>query len=313
NGSMEFDQKSLEPTYRFRYGIPGSSFALELAERLGIAKGILTQARSQLGDEKTKLERLIADLERQSQQYAAQLQDVSLQRDQLQSLVKVYEEKMTMLKKEMTTIKRKAVDEARELVKQAKSTIERSVKEIRESAANKEIVKSARENIRELDVTFRELSVGESENPSDVLTVGDRVKIRGSNETGEILEIHGSLATVLRGNARIKVNGHDLVKQSGAQEVNQAYDPGNGRIAEAKNEIDLRGFMGDEAIQQVQQFLDNAYAAGLHRVDIIHGKGTGALRKRITEFLKSYPKVKSFRLGEWNEGGTGVTVVEFLD
>jgi len=79
---------------------------------------------------------------------------------------------------------------------------------------------------------------------------------------------------------------------------------------EAANEIDLRGLFGDEAITQVQTFLDNAYAAGLHRVDIIHGKGTGALRKRISEFVKMYPHVKTFRLGEWNEGGTGVTVVE---
>ena len=72
----------------------------------------------------------------------------------------------------------------------------------------------------------------------------------------------------------------------------------------------MRGLLGDEAIAQVQTFLDNAYAAGLHRVDIIHGKGTGALRKRISEFVKTYPHVKAFRLGEWNEGGTGVTVVE---
>ena len=79
---------------------------------------------------------------------------------------------------------------------------------------------------------------------------------------------------------------------------------------EAANEIDLRGLLGDEAIVQVQTFLDNAYAAGLHRVDIIHGKGTGALRKRISEFVQTYPHVKGFRLGEWNEGGTGVTVVE---
>jgi len=79
---------------------------------------------------------------------------------------------------------------------------------------------------------------------------------------------------------------------------------------EGKTEIDLRGMFGDEAIAQVERFLDDAIVAGLHRVDIIHGKGTGALRKRITEFLKTYPHIKAFRLGEWNEGGAGVTVVE---
>ena len=102
----------------------------------------------------------------------------------------------------------------------------------------------------------------------------------------------------------------NLVKQEGSQSPGYPIPRSDLPQIEAKNEIDLRGLYGDEAISQVEQFIDNAFVSGLHRVDIIHGKGTGALRKRVTEFLKTCPHVKSFRLGEWNEGSTGVTVVE---
>ena len=119
-------------------------------------------------------------------------------------------------------------------------------------------------------------------------------------------------AMVTWGNAKMRVSLRNLVKQ--LQELPASYAVPRSDLPEivAKNEIDLRGMMGDEAVTQVQLFLDNAFVSGLHRVDIIHGKGTGALRKRVTEFLKTCPHVKSFRLGEWNEGGTGVTVVEIL-
>lgn len=312
NGSMEFDQETLRPTYRFRFGIPGSSFALELAERLGIDKTILDNARKELGEGKAKLESLIADLEKQSQLLSGQLNDAAHERDRLQSLVGAYDQKMAELKKELAAIKRKAVEEARQLVQDARATIEHTVKEIRENAATKEIVKSAKEGMRNLAGRFEEMTAGLSEHEELRLAVGDTVKIKGANEIGEIVELQGNSAFVLRGQTRIKANVLDLVKQQKPERSDFAYSSPV-EIQGVKNEIDLRGLMGDEAINEVERFLDNAYVAGLGRVDIIHGKGTGALRKRIGDFLKEYPKAKSFRLGEWNEGGTGVTVVELKE
>ncbi|MBI3788272.1 MAG: Smr/MutS family protein, partial [Ignavibacteriales bacterium] len=126
-------------------------------------------------------------------------------------------------------------------------------------------------------------------------------------------EIRGDMANVLWGNAKLKVKLSDLKKER-AKRASETYSSqGSTYSLEGKNEVDLRGLLGEEAVSTVQHFLDNAVVAGLHRVDIIHGKGTGALRKRIAEFLKTYPHIKSFRLGEWNEGGTGVTVVELSD
>jgi len=136
NASMEFDQESLIPTYRFRSGIPGSSYAFELAERLGISHAILDRARTQLGDEKTKLESLLLELERQAQEYQRQLHQTAKEKQHLESMVLSYEQKTTQLKRELGTIRKKAIEEAKEIVQQAHFKVERSVKEFAKVALN---------------------------------------------------------------------------------------------------------------------------------------------------------------------------------
>jgi DNA mismatch repair protein MutS2 len=311
NASMEFDQQTLRPTYRFRSGVPGSSYAFELAERLGIQRELLERARAHVGDEKTKLESLLLDLERQSQEYQNQLHETSKEKGRLESLVLSYEQKMTQLKRELGTIRKKALDDAKEIVQQAHIKVERSVKEIRESGAEREVVRSSRQVLKQLGEELQKISVEEQIVPSNTekIVKSDFVRIRDGRERGEVIEIKGNHAIVLCGDARLRIALTDLHKEQ-QQRVIQHREHSYIATPEATNEIDLRGLFGDDAIAQVQLFLDNAYAAGLHRVDIIHGKGTGALRKRIGEFVQSYPHVNSFRLGEWNEGGAGVTVVE---
>jgi len=314
NASMEFDQESLSPTYRFRSGIPGSSYAFELAERLGISHNLLNRARAQMGNEKTKLESLILELERQAQEYQHQLHQTAEEKEHLESMVLSYEQKMTQLKRELGTIRKKAIEEAKDIVQQAQLKVERSVKEIRESGAQREIVRSSHQVLKKLGEELEKFTNDEQATPTSTESIekGDIVRIRDGHEKGEVLEIHGKHAIVLCVDARLRIALTDLHREQKRQKQKQYSSSSSVAPApEAKNEIDLRGLFGDEAIAQVQTFLDNAYAAGLHRVDIIHGKGTGALRKRISEFVKMYPHVKTFRLGEWNEGGTGVTVVEF--
>jgi DNA mismatch repair protein MutS2 len=311
NASMEFNQESLMPTYRFRCGIPGSSYAFELAERLGISHELLNRARTQMGNEKTKLESLILELERQGQEYRYQLLQTAKEKERIESLVLSYEQKTTQLKRDLGIIRKKAIEEAKEIVEQAHYKVERSVKEIRESGAQRDIVRSSRQVLKKLGEDLEKFTVEEQAEPPTVESInkGDIVRIRDGHENGEVQEIQGKHAIVLCGNARVRIALTDLHKD---QKQQKQYNVLSSSIKApgAANEIDLRGLLGDEAIALVQNFLDNAYAAGLHRVDIIHGKGTGALRKRISEFVKMYPHVKAFRLGEWNEGGTGVTVVE---
>jgi len=309
NASLEFDHETLKPTYRFRSGVPGSSYALELAKRLGIPTYIIDRARELVGDEKVKLEQLLADLERQSQEYHEQIREVSGERDRLASLVRTYDEKMRDLRQELQSIRRKAIDEARDIVLGAQAVIEKTIKEIRESSANKAIVRSVREDVQNLHRRIAELGAEEQPSEPQDLHVGDTVRFKDGAQTGEIVEIKQPFATVLSGNAKLRVRLETLLKV-GAQRLSAALASETLYTPEGKTEIDLRGLLGEEAIPKVERFLDDAVVAGLHRVDIIHGKGTGALRKRVADFLKTCPHVKAYRLGEWNEGGTGVTVVE---
>lgn len=311
NASMEFDQKSLRPTYQFKSGIPGSSYAFELAERLGIPHTLLEKARENMGKEKARLESLLVDLERQSQEYKSQLFDVRNEKEKLESLVSSYEQRTTQLKRELGTMRKKAVDEAKDIVQQAHLKVEHLVKEIRESGAKSEIVRSSRQVLSQLGKELQKIAGEEAPASSEqeFIEKGDIVRLKDGRERGEVVEIQGKHAVVLSGNVRIRMALKDLHKE--AVMLNKSNElPSTIKSPDAATEIDLRGLYGDEAIARVQSFLDNAYAAGLHRVDIIHGKGTGALRKKISEFLKTYPHIASFRLGEWNEGGEGVTVAE---
>ncbi len=310
NASMEFDQETFKPTYRFRFGVPGSSYALELAKRLELPPTVIEHARELVGDEKIKLENLLAELERQTQEYRSQIKEVSAERDKLNSLVKAYELKTKNLKEESKVLRKQAVDEAKDIVQGAQALIERSVKEIRESSAEKKTVQTARQNIQEFHKKIEILTATEQSTPPEELEVGDLVRVKNSPQEGELVELKPPSGTVLFGNARLKVRLETLVKVKGGKgsTIDSAASPLY--TPEGKTEIDLRGMLGDEAVPQVERFLDDALVSGLHRVDIIHGKGTGALRKRIGEFLKTYPHIKSYRLGEWNEGGAGVTVVE---
>jgi DNA mismatch repair protein MutS2 len=309
NASLEFDQETLKPTYKFRSGLPGSSYALELAKRLELPEALIDRARELVGDEKVKLEQLLSDLERQSQQYRAQIQEVSAERDRLDSLVRMYDQKMKDLRKEMQFIRKQAVDEAQDLVRGAQALIERSIKEIRESAAAKLVVRSARESIGKLREEMAGLNVEDQPVEPQDLCLGDTVRFKEGSQTGEIIDIKHPFATVLSGDARLRVKVSELMKVNDRQAVSPAAPAALYR-PEGKSEIDVRGLLGDEALPKLQRFLDDAMVAGLHRVDIIHGKGTGALRRKVGDFLKTYPHIKSCRLGEWNEGGTGVTVVE---
>jgi DNA mismatch repair protein MutS2 len=312
NASMEFDQSSLRPTYKFRLGIPGSSFAFELAQRIGVPENILAFAKENLGTAKERLESLILDLERESQSLKSQSSLASSEREKLASLREEYELKDKEFKNEISSLRKKAATEAKDLLRDAKATIEHVVKEIREKNARPEVVREMKQELRGASERVRK-EAGE-EVHVDVLTevfkVGDEVRLQEGSQIGEIAKIHADSATVVWGHAKLQVPLRSLTKHIGKPQP--VYGASRSDLPQivAQNEIDLRGLMGDEAIDKVEQFLDNAYVSGLHRVDIIHGKGTGALRKRITAFLKSYPHAKSFRLGEWNEGGTGVTVVE---
>ncbi|MGB2958938.1 MAG: endonuclease MutS2 [Bacteroidota bacterium] len=322
NGAMEFDQSTLTPTYRFKAGVPGSSYALEMAGRIGFDQSLMARARELMGKRETQLEMLLTQLEATAQRYRSDMEDLQLEKAQLDVMVRDYEDRKASLSSELRTLKRQALDEAQRIVDEANGVIERSVKEIRESAADRETVKSLRrdvETLKERIVSDREAvkiesAIAENDNP---LSVGSTVRLRNGTDSGEVLDLSadGRFAEVVFGTIRMRVPASDLrvTKRPPTPARHGSLFAAPDRMASVQRDLDLRGMTGDEALPLIDKFIDDASLAGLHRIDIIHGKGTGALRKKVTSFLEKHPRVKTFRIADWNEGGTGATVVELED
>ncbi|MGA2622621.1 MAG: endonuclease MutS2 [Bacteroidota bacterium] len=312
NAAMEFDQSTLLPTYHFRIGLPGSSYAIEMAERMSVPRTITDRAKQMRGSGANSFENLILELERQSQKLASDLELVRTEKLQLNALITHYQNQISTLEKELKSIKLKAANEATAIILKANSAIEAAIQMIKEQGAGKEAIKAAKQEIKDLAAeveSFRQ-ELEPTETSIREFTIGTLVKLRQTNSIGEIIEeTNEGDYTVLMGGIKVKVDRRELEPATGPTMVAPAQASAL-ETATAKREIDLRGMYGDEAIEAIDKFLDSAMISGLHRVDIIHGKGTGALRKRVGEYLKKNPSVKAFRLGEWNEGGAGVTVVE---
>lgn len=316
NGSMEFDQHSLRPTYRYRHGLPGSSYAFELAERIGLPSEILTNARQQIGKERAKIEQLLMELEAKAQTYARQLKETEEERKRLEQLTRSYEQKIFQFKKEIATLRKQAVSEAKAIVQDAYAQVEKTIKEIREQQAGRETIRRSKESLRMLSTKLAGLSTSEEQenvSESGEFAKGDIVRLKNGSSVGEIVELVNGTATVVTASARLTLPLSQLQKEKSKKTSATEYKGSTEstiKVALENTSIDIRGLTGEEAIREVEAFLDKAYSAGLHEISIVHGKGTGALRKRIAEYLTAYPHVKAFRLGEWNEGGTGITIVE---
>jgi DNA mismatch repair protein MutS2 len=312
NGAMEFDQETLRPTYRFVHGIPGSSYAIEMADRLDFPKETVARSKEFMGSDANKLENLIIDLEHRSQEMKRDFDEVQKDKNRLTQLIELYENRVSGLEREIREMKARALEEAQLIIKKANAAIENTVREIREHAAEKSIIKLVKEDVRQLEEEFNQLKKVLS--PIDVnniiFNIGDNIHLKNSNAVGEIVSIvDKDHYLVLIGDLKMRLTRDeiDLAPSPAAQRITPPSITGSNDI---KREIDLRGMYGDEAISVVDKFIDNAILSGLHRVDIIHGKGTGSLRLKVTDYLKGNNRIKTFRLGEWNEGGTGVTVVE---
>jgi len=310
NGSMEFDQKCLAPTFRFLLGVPGSSYALELAHRIGLPQSLLEFAKDRLGPEKVRLESLLGELSQKTQEYETALRRLTEEKDRLAGLVGEYEARLAGARDEMRDLKRKAAADAREIITRAQSTVERVIREIREHQASSETLRGARQSMQEVrSQILKEAPTEDEPKSAGTISPGDAVRLREGSATGEVRFVDGDTATVIWSHGTLKVPLRELVRAG--RPAFELMAPASALYeAHADRELDVRGLSGDEAVAKVQEFLENAVAAGLHRVDIIHGKGTGILRKRVNQALKGFRLVKSYRLGEWNEGGAGVTVVE---
>ena len=316
NAAMEFDLHSLQPTYLFRAGLPGSSYAFEITKRHGMDPAIIDRARDIVGTQSDALEQLLAEVERRSQDLGLRLRRTEQQEEKFQALASEYEDKLKAMKQEAKEFKRRASEEAETILHNANAAVEEAIRGIREAQASRDAIRDAHERVdaqkRVVAEVLAELRPA-AEAPSGRQTIrnGDEVAMRDNpKNTGVALSdpARGKVEVAF-GSLRMTVPLDALTRIETAKPAPISTVIPDEMLE--KNEIDLRGMYGDDAVREIDLFLYKAWQMGLKRVDIIHGKGTGALRQRVHNYLRDVPFVDHFALGEWNEGGAGMTKVFF--
>ncbi len=326
NASLQFDADRLQPTYRLMKGIPGRSYGLAIARRLGLPHDVLIRAEAALPEGERDVAKLLLEMEAREQQLAMTADEMerrlALNRELGEALEK-REKELTRREKEAEAVARQ---HARELLLDSRQEVEQAIREIRGAAGEdelEEVARSARQRVESAARKHREprrssRSRAEEEAAAEALEVGLRVRIESVGSTGTVLELRDGKAMVETGGMRLQVQANDLTPlPAGDQDARPArtHVPSGGGYVDAdmnaSSEVDLRGLRVDELETQLARTLDAALVAGLPSFRIIHGKGTGALRARVQELLKADRRLMSFRPGERYEGGTGVTVVEF--
>ncbi|WP_418792226.1 endonuclease MutS2 [Phosphitispora sp. TUW77] len=326
NASVEFDIKTLQPTYRLNIGQPGSSSAFEIARRLGLSEDIISAARESLSGEDIKVTELIRELEDNRKTSEDDRRETERLKKEVQRLKDEYERKLADMSRKRAEIMSKARIEADEELRKARMEADGLIQEIKDAAkgagqqelARAQNARSRLKRLRAADNMDDNKANGEV--PERVKS-GQEVFLPKYSQHGIVIsepDANGSVGVqVGMMKLVLPLTELRLVKNNnkGTDARKTLVETGGpgvmaGKAKEISPEIDLRGLMVDEALEAVGKYLDDAYLAGLQKAQIIHGKGTGALRKAITDLLGGHRFVKEYRLGRYGEGGTGVTVVE---
>jgi len=326
NGAMEFDREGLLPTFRFIKGLPGNSFAFAMMKRMGFAQDLIDMAQGFMKEERVGVERLLDDLKCLMQENRALESSLRHDRDVIetekQSLASVRAE----IAAQRTELKSRALRETQKEIEHARREIRGIVQDVKNAPSDDRTVLDARKKLdlrkkalAEVDAEQVPLAPFSLETAREEIRTGDLVRLQGSNTTGEVESIQSGSAVVRCGNFRLTTTLKSLEKITKTLERKMQREPqaSAGKASwtavttdALSTTLDLRGMTGEEAIPAVERFLDSMSMNHIRKATIIHGKGTGSLRRRTAELLQQHKAVRSFRLGEWGEGGAGVTVVE---
>jgi DNA mismatch repair protein MutS2 len=321
NGAMEFNQESLSPTYRFKKGVPGSSYAFEIADRMDLPRELMQKARQLLGEQKDSMGDLLITLEKQMQEAEELRSTYQRKLVEAEKQERIFRERSEQIDNKRKGIIEKAYKDAEEIMKDANRRIEEAVeKVVSEGRDDKAKIHEARSDIQKAKKeihTFKDEFETESEDPvrsDEKPEVGDFVIIGDGNTGGELIELTGKQATVLVNGMKIKSKLNKLTKTSPPKKKKKSSSRSYGGSQDidlsVKPRLDLRGKRGDEAIKELTIYLDKAIARNLQQVEIVHGKGEGILHKLVHEYLEKRDGVKSFDIAPFESGGSGCTVVE---
>ena len=345
NGAMLFDAARIEPLFQLQTGLPGNSFAFELARKMGLPEPIVKDAETRAGDEYVGIERNLRRIANKRKALDEKLQKVKNTDRELEGLTAKYQKELEEIRDQKKQILEDARQEAEDIVKGAGKQVERTIREIKESQADKERTKAAREELqgflgaieqkktkdeyidRKIERLEKRQGRKGKEGAAPIqkqgpLKVGEKVKVKSTGMVGEISRVSAKSVTVIIGSIsstmapdgveRISANEYHEIARRTFEKPRQRVDVGiTERKLSFKPEIDLRGARLQEALETVMHYVDDAQMLGMPSVRIIHGKGTGVLRDEIQKYLRTVPGVTSVADEDVRHGGTGVTIVTF--
>ena len=322
NGAMLYDRNQMRPLFMLSIGTAGSSFAIEIARKIGLPEDVIVAASEMVGTEQVDFDKHLQDVARDKRYWENKRQQVKDKEKRLQQLTERYEQLIEGMRvKEKETL-RQAKQEAAEILSQANKEIEKTIRIIKETQADKEATRKSREEVGKLREKMergaQQVAPKKQQKP---LEVGEHVQIAGQNVIGKLLEIQGKAAIVAFGQIKSTVALNRLERVSAgqakqaeqrmaAQRSSNATEDIRNRQLTFKQDIDVRGMRVDEALQAVVYFIDDAAMVSATQVRILHGTGTGALRQAIRDYLHQASMVKSYRDEHVQFGGAGITVVE---
>ncbi|MDL2224528.1 Smr/MutS family protein, partial [Bacteroidales bacterium OttesenSCG-928-M06] len=348
NGAMLYDRHQMQPLFKLSIGNPGSSFAIEIARKIGLPEDVITEASEKVGQDYIDMDKYLQDIVRDKRYWESKRQNIRSQEKRLEELTERYKTDLEKIETQRKEIMAKAKSEAEKMISEANAKIENTIKEIKEAQAEKEKTRDIRKNLESFKHSMQEnndspddkitqkiqklkerearkkkkkqIEVTPQFNPT-IIEVGDTVKIKGQRTPGQVMEIKGKNVIVafgaLKTSTKIdqleKISNNQLRKESAQIQIftSNTSDLMSEKKLNFKLEMDVRGMRGEEALQAVIYYIDDAIQCNVERIRILHGTGTGALRQIIRDYLNSVSGIKRFQDEHVQFGGAGITVVEF--
>ena len=315
SASMEFNVETLSPTYKLLEGIPGESNALIIARKYGISEEIIENAKSYISEDNQRVEEMLKSIKEKNDKLEMMHAQLEATRTELDKQKNIYEQKMVKLENEKNEIIKRAYEEADNYLKNMQAKAKNLIDKINSEESKKEDAKNAQRSLnmlRESFITDKKKNVKEKKiiTQNVDFAIGEEVLVKTMNQNGKILKIMpDNRIQVQTGILKLVVSTDDIVKIQKKKTNKFKNFASLKRTSQVRGEIDLRGMNADEAIAELETYMDRAMLTGYHEIYIIHGKGTMVLRKKIHEYLRTSKYVAEFKDANQNEGGVGCTVV----
>lgn len=316
NASMLFDNSKMKPLYILDMGKPGSSYAFEIAQNIGLQEEVIRLARLKTGNNQNNVDRLLVELEKEKRQIHESKVRLANQQNKVKNLITENEKLKLYYEENKRTLVKEAKLEAQQIVREANKLVENTIAEIKQQQADKAVTKQLRQDLHKnlMKNEVKEERTEAVKTDQSAIEVGDWVQLLQSETSGQVLEINRDNLVLAIGDLRSVVKKNRVQKISNKQAKKMVqHHSFSGRMAEAMStfrpELDLRGMRGEAALQEVENYLDKAIMLGLPSLKLIHGKGDGILRKLIREYLKKYSAVNRIEDEHADRGGDGITYV----